>query len=108
MSNYKIAGLALVGVAALALVAGTVTGILVFDKKDEIESQCGLAGDAAACTPDGKAAADAAQALAVTSTVSFVTAIASGGLAVMIFLIDTADDVAAPEQAQRVAFGGRW
>jgi hypothetical protein len=108
ISNYKVAGVVLVGVAAVGLVAGIVTGVLVLDKKDEIETQCGLAGDAAACTPDGKAAADSAQALATASTVSFISAAATGGLALTLFLVEPRDTVAGVTLSPRVAIAGHF
>jgi hypothetical protein len=71
------------GGALAGTAVGTVTGILVLDKKSVIDANCADT----ACNPDGLAAADAAETLGAVSTVSF--AVAGVALAAGIVLLVT-------------------
>ncbi|MBI5537272.1 MAG: hypothetical protein HY898_31410 [Deltaproteobacteria bacterium] len=71
------------GVGALGVLAGSVTGLLVFGKKDTIDANCtGLA-----CNARGKSAADSAQDLALVSTVGMSIGALGAGTALCLVLL---------------------
>ena len=78
-SSQRTIGYVALGVGAVGVVVGAVTGALVLGKKSEIEDNCGIGGDPAACNADGKSAADGAQGLATVSTIAFAVGIAGLG-----------------------------
>ncbi|MEZ4221735.1 MAG: hypothetical protein R3B13_12460 [Polyangiaceae bacterium] len=107
--GQRTAGWVLLGVGAASAVVGTVAGVLVLSKKSELEQNCGIGGNAAACNADGKREADSVQTLGLVSTVGFAVAIAGLGSGTTLLL--TAPE---PQQASRgrlggsVALGGRF
>jgi hypothetical protein len=74
------------GVAGVA--AGAVTGGLALAKKGVINQDCGIGGIAAACSPDGKAAADSLKTFGLASTVAFVFGIAGTGVGIALLVTD--------------------
>lgn len=69
---YRVPALAIGGVGVVGLILGSVTGGVVLDLRSRIEQGC----IGVHCTPDGKSAADTAQALAAVSTVGFALGLA--------------------------------
>jgi hypothetical protein len=67
------------GIGGAGLVASAVAGGLALSKKSTIDAECGKGGDEAACSAEGKAAADSAQTLALISTLSFAVGIVGIG-----------------------------
>ena len=70
------------GVGAAGLLVGSVTGVVVLSKKASIDDNC----EGHACNPEGKRAADSAQAWATVSTLSFAIGVAGAGTAVVLLL----------------------
>lgn len=87
------------GVGVTGIVIGSVTGVLTFGKKDDVDEWC----RDAVCTPAGKAAADDGQRLALISTVGF--AAGGAGLAAAALLFFLAPDEASDEIAWRAGAG---
>ncbi len=81
---YGVGGLGLIGI-----VVGSVTGGLAIGKKSTIDDQC---NDAQVCTPEGKEAADAGQALATASTVTLSIGIPCLAGAVVLWILEPFDD----------------
>jgi hypothetical protein len=73
------------GIGAAGLLAGAVTGVMVFAKKGTISDNC----DGPACNTQGKSAADSAQTLATVSTVCFGVGIAGAGTAIVLMLLQS-------------------
>jgi hypothetical protein len=72
------------GVGLVGLVVGSVTGLLVLDRKATVDAECVNH----ACTKEGKQAADSGQSLAAVSTIAFGVGLA--GLATGVTLVLTA------------------
>jgi hypothetical protein len=79
-------GAFVVGSAGLAgIVVGATAGGIAVAKKSVVDKECGLGGIAAACNPQGKAAADSLQAFGTVSTVGIVLGLAAVGAGVALF-----------------------
>ncbi len=85
-SSQKTLGYVAGGVGVAGIVVGTITGILVLDRKATVDKKC----DGYACDAEGKKAADSGQTLAAVSTIAFGVGIA--GLATGVTLVLTAPD----------------
>lgn len=96
MSTQKTLGYVAAGIGGVGLLVGTVTGVLVLDRKTTVDRYC----DGNVCeNEEGKRAAESGQALAAVSTIAFGIGIA--GLATGITLVLTA-----PEEKPRGAWLG--
>jgi hypothetical protein len=79
-------GAFVVGSAGLAgVVVGAIAGGVAVAKKSVVDKECGLDGIAAACTADGKAAADSLKAFGTVSTVGIVLGLAGVVAGVSLF-----------------------
>jgi hypothetical protein len=89
------------GVGIAALIAGGVTGGLVFAKKSDVDANC----VGTVCTQEGKDAADEGQTLGMVSTVMFAVGGAALAGGVLLYLL--APDDSGAEQASRPGSGIR-
>jgi hypothetical protein len=55
------------GVGAAGVLAGTITGVMVFGKKSTVDQNC----TGAVCNPEGLSAADSGKSLAMVSNIGF-------------------------------------
>ncbi|HVY44524.1 MAG TPA: hypothetical protein VHB21_01545, partial [Minicystis sp.] len=72
-----------------------VAGALALSKKGAIDAGC----RGAACSPDGKRAADAAQSLAAVSTATFIGGVAAIGVGGVLFVLSPAKRPSASARA---------
>jgi len=82
------------GVGAAGVAVGSVTGVLVLGRKNKVTEEC----DGAACTAEGKAAADSGRDLAMVSNVGFAVGVA--GVVTAVALVLTEPNVRSVEQAR--------
>ena len=92
LSKLLIGAIVLGSVAAAALIAGTVTGVMSLDQAAQAEAGCNVGGRPGWCDGAGKAAADRATTLAHASTASFVIGAAAGAGVVTLVVIDGLPD----------------
>jgi hypothetical protein len=97
----RIAAFVAGGVGVAGLLVGAITGGLAIGKKGTIEEHCTDTGssDRWACDPEGKAAADSGQSLALVSSIGFGVGLAGVAAGVVLFL--TAPSSPKPEAAKR-------
>jgi hypothetical protein len=97
----RIAAFVAGGVGVAGLLVGAITGGLALGKKGTIEEHCKDtgSGDRFACDPEGKAAADSGQSLALVSSIGFGVGLA--GVAAGAVLFFTAPSSPKPEAAKR-------
>jgi hypothetical protein len=84
-SAQRVAAVVVGSIGLAGVVVGAVTGRLALGKKSAVNAGCGLGGDAAACTHDGKAAADALKSLGLVSTIAFAVGGAGVGTGVVLW-----------------------
>lgn len=98
------AGAFVAGSLGLAsVVVGATAGVLAVAKKSVVDKECGIGGIAAACTSDGKAAADSLKAFGTLSTVGLVVGLAGVGVAVALFTTERKANAKAPDKGPRVS-----
>jgi hypothetical protein len=86
-SSQKTLGYVAGGVGVVGIIVGTITGVLVLDRKATVDEEC----NGTACrSAEGKKAADSGQTLAAVSTIAFGVGLA--GLATGVTLVLTAPD----------------
>jgi hypothetical protein len=78
------------GVGAAGIVAGSVTGAMVLGKKGTVSDNC----VGAACSAEGKSAADSGKSLATASTVCFGVGLAGAAAAVVLLVTEPKADAA--------------
>lgn len=103
-SSLHIGALTVGGIGAASLIAGGITGGLVFANKPAIEAGC----DGPACDPSGKDAADQAQELAAVSTGLLSVGAACAAMGTLMWLLAAGDESESPPTALRpfVNIGG--
>lgn len=81
--GLSVLGLASLGVGAVGLVTGGVTGLLAIDRKNEQEKRC---FPIHVCTPEGAAAAREGETFALVSTISFAVGAVAAAAGVYLVL----------------------
>jgi hypothetical protein len=77
------------GVGLAGLVVGSVTGLLVLDRKDTVDQEC---PEHDRCSKEGKEAADSGKSLATVSTIAFAVGLAGVGTGVTLILTAPGDE----------------
>jgi hypothetical protein len=87
-SKQRIAAYATGGVGVAGLAVGAIFGSFALSKKGTVSSECGVGGDATACSPAGLKAVDAGRTFGNVSTVGFVAGGALLATGVVLFVTD--------------------
>jgi hypothetical protein len=88
-SSQRTLGYVAGGVGLAGLVVGTVTGLLVLDRKAIVDDECDSEHE---CSKEGKEAADSGKKLATASTIAFSIGLAATAAGVTLILTAPADD----------------
>jgi hypothetical protein len=97
----RLSGYAAVGVGAVGVLVGGITGAMVFAKKGDVEDNC----VDTVCNIDGKTAADDAATLATVSNIGFVIGVVGLAAGATLILLSPDDDEASAARGWRVQAG---
>jgi hypothetical protein len=87
MSVQKILGFGGLGLGAVGLAVGGITGVLALDRKNTMEANC----DGSRCTQEGLDASDSGEGLATASTVAFGAGLVFAGVGASLLYFDDAN-----------------